>query len=63
MGKLPSMARDLTRLPSHDKGGNLLLVEIEQFLLNTTFHSGKEARVLGWKGPRAALKKVRDFER
>jgi inorganic pyrophosphatase len=28
--------------------------EIEQFFLNTTFFSSKNARVLGWKGPKEA---------
>jgi inorganic pyrophosphatase len=33
--------------------------ELEQFFLSTTFHTHKEARVLGWKGARYAEKKIR----
>jgi hypothetical protein len=37
--------------------------EIERFFLNTTFFSQKEARILGWKGPRYAEGLVRKFEK
>ena len=33
--------------------------EIEHFFLDTTFFSQKEARILGWKGPKYATDKVR----
>jgi inorganic pyrophosphatase len=33
--------------------------EIEHFFLDTTFFSQKDARILGWKGPKYAADKVR----
>jgi inorganic pyrophosphatase len=36
--------------------------ELEQFFLSTTFHTHKEARVLGWKGVRYAEKKIRKVQ-
>ena len=37
--------------------------EIEQFFVSTTFFSQKDPTILGWKGPKAALKLVRKAAR
>jgi inorganic pyrophosphatase len=53
----------------HDRLGELekakdlpdrLKAEIEQFFLNTTFFTSKAAKVTGWRGPKAAMKILRD---
>ncbi len=52
----------------HDRFGDLekvsglpdrLKEELQQFFLSTTFFTGKDARIEGWRGPNAALKLVR----
>jgi inorganic pyrophosphatase len=45
-----------SRLPAEQRE------ELEQFFLSTTFHTHKEARVLGWKGAKYAEKKIRKVQ-
>lgn len=40
-----------------------LRTEIEQFFVNTTFFTAKNARVLAWKGPKQALKIIEQCHR
>jgi len=57
-------------IPSwHDRLGELeraselpsaLREEIEHFFLNTTFFSAKNAKVLGWKGPKKASSTIEE---
>ena len=39
---------------------NRLKAEIEQFFLNTTFFTDKDAEITGWRGPKAAMKVLRE---
>lgn len=52
----------------HDRPGELekakdlpdrLKAEIEQFFLNATFFTTKDARITGWRGPKSAMKTLR----
>ena len=49
------------RLREFEKASGLpqrLKEEIEQFFLSATFFTGKDARIEGWRGPRAASKLI-----
>jgi inorganic pyrophosphatase len=37
--------------------------ELEQFFVSATFFTGKDARVTGWRGPKAALKLIQSLRR
>jgi len=60
---VPLAADRFEDLTDPDSLSDRMRDEIERFFLNTTFFSQKEARILGWKGPRYAAKLVRKFER
>ena len=49
--KRPKNAR---RLPSD------ATAELEQFFVNTSYFTAKKIRLLGWRGPRAALRAVEE---
>jgi inorganic pyrophosphatase len=56
----PVKAKRFEEIEDPDDFADRLREEIERFFLNTTFFSQKDPRVLGWKGPKYARKKVRD---
>ncbi|MCA1827865.1 MAG: inorganic diphosphatase [Myxococcales bacterium] len=56
---VPVKAKRFEEMEDPDDLSARLRDEIERFFLNTTFFSAKDPRVLGWKGPKYAEKKVR----
>jgi inorganic pyrophosphatase len=49
------------RLGEFEKASGLpqrMKEEIEQFFLSATFFTGKDARIEGWRGPKAAAKLI-----
>jgi inorganic pyrophosphatase len=57
---VPIKAKRFEEIENPDDFSDRLREEIERFFLNTTFFSAKEPRVIGWKGPKYAKKKVRE---
>lgn len=53
------MARSLGELEKAKDLPNRLKAEIEQFFLNATFFTNKDARITGWRGPKSAMKTLR----
>ena len=54
------------RLGEFEKASGLpdrLKKELEQFFVSATFFMGKDARVTGWRGPKAATKLIESLRR
>jgi inorganic pyrophosphatase len=54
------------RLGEFEKASGLpvrLKQEIEQFFVSATFFTGKNVRVEGWRGPKAATKLIKSARR
>ncbi len=56
---VPLKAKRFEELQSPEDMSARLREELERFFLNTTFFSSKDPRVLGWRGPTYAAKKIR----
>ena len=56
---VPVKAKRFEEIEDPDDFSDRLREELERFFLNATFFSAKDPRVLGWKGPKYAEKKVR----
>jgi inorganic pyrophosphatase len=57
---VPVKAKRFEEIHTPDDMSARLREELERFFLSTTFFSSKDPRILGWKGPKYALKKVRE---
>jgi inorganic pyrophosphatase len=60
---VPLGADRFEELQAPEQLSKRLRQELEQFFLDTTFFSGKDARCLGWRGPRDAEEQVRRASR
>ncbi len=55
---IPSGADRFDHLKNPESLPDRMREEIEQFFLNTIFFTPKNARILGWKGPKYADKLI-----